>query len=274
MLAMTSRLGGAVHVLERLVVDGEKRHAVTGFGEEGRIAVELIGSDRRAAEQVPAARRGQALDAGLDAADRDRAGRRQQPRRLPPRHVQGFVEAAEIGPARREADHGDLVVAARMPGDDVVGRGVEGLGDILEIDAVLAAIGHGNAPAPRLRGRRQRPAGDRQDLLAERVEADLAGIVVHQQRTIGRHGLGDTVDRAGGERLVERQHALVGIVVDGAAELDRDGTVATGQKTGRGKRRGHELSKRCRNRASRESGLDFEFRLSLLRVNAPASPIN
>src|ERR1700737_4388876 len=63
---------------------------------------------------MPAARAGETLYAGLHAADRDRAGRRQQARILPPRHVQLLLEAAEIGPSGRKANHGDAVVAGDM----------------------------------------------------------------------------------------------------------------------------------------------------------------
>ena len=165
-----------------------KRHAIAGFEQEDRIAMQLIGSDRGPPQQMPAARTGEALHAGLHAADRNRAGRRQQPRILPPRHVQELLEAAEIGPSRRKADHGDAVVAGDMPGHDIVGRGVERLGDIFQIDAVLAAIDDRNAPAPRL-GRRRAAAAcaNAMSRSLKRVEVDLHGIIVHQQRSIGRH---------------------------------------------------------------------------------------
>src|SRR5258708_5357777 len=57
-------------------------------------------------------------------------------------------EPAEIGPARRKADHGDAVIAGDMPRHDVVRRGVERFRNVLEVDTVLAAIDHGDAPAP------------------------------------------------------------------------------------------------------------------------------
>ena len=71
-------------------------------------------------------------------------------------------------------------------------------------------------------------------LFAKLVEVDLHGIVMHQQRAIGRHGLGDARDRLGGHGTVERQHPPVGGIVDVAAEFHRDGAVATRQKAGRG----------------------------------------
>ncbi len=80
----------------------------------------LIGPDGGPAEQMPAAGAGEALHAGLDAADRDGAGRRQQPRILAPGHVREFLQPAELGPARREADHGDAMVAGDVARDDVV----------------------------------------------------------------------------------------------------------------------------------------------------------
>jgi hypothetical protein len=64
---------------------------------------------------------------------------------------------------------------------------------------------------------------------------------MHQQRAIGRHRLGHAGDRLARQRAIERQHPLVGGIVDVAAEFHRDGAVATGQKAGRGERRGHGL---------------------------------
>ena len=72
------------------------------------------------------------------------------------------------------------------------------------------------------------------DLFAEFFEANLHGIVMHQQRAIGRHGLGDPGHRLGRHGPVERQNPPVGGVVDVAAEFHRDGAVATRQKAGRG----------------------------------------
>src|SRR5438445_5318245 len=55
-------------------------------------------------------------------------------------------------PTRRSSD----LVAGNMPRHDVVGRGVQRLGDIFQIDTVLAAIGDGDTPAPRLCSRWRR----------------------------------------------------------------------------------------------------------------------
>ena len=194
---------------------------------------------RRSSEQMPAARRGQALDAGLHAADRDRSGRSEHPRTEPSRHMQRLVEPRQIRPARREADHRNAVIAAGMPCHDLVGRQVQVPGDVLEVDAVLAAIGDGDAPAPRLCRSRRRLLGQRQQFLAKRVEIDLYGIVVHQKRAIGRHRLGHTLDLCRRERAIERQHALVGGIIDIFGEFHRDGAVATRQQAGRGQGRGH-----------------------------------
>src|ERR1700744_6312558 len=61
----------------------------------------------------------------------------------------------------------------------------------------------------------------RGEFLAEGVEADLKRIVMHQQRSIGWHGLGDAGDRITRQGAIERQHSLVGRVVDVAAEFHR-----------------------------------------------------
>jgi len=88
---------------------------------------------------MPAAGAGETLHAGLDAADRHGASRCQQARILLAGHVQEFVQAAEIGPPRREADHGDAIVARPRHAAPRLSSGVvlRRLADILEIDAVL-----------------------------------------------------------------------------------------------------------------------------------------
>ena len=217
-----------------LASTARKADVVARLQQEDRIAMQLIGADRRPSQQMPAARTGEALYAGLYAADRDGAGRRQQPRILPPRHVQRLLQPAEIGPAGRKADHRDAVVAGGVPRHDLVRRRVEGFGDVFEVDAVLAAIDHRNAPAPGICRRRDRPLRQGKDLFAEFFETDLHGIVMHQQRAIGRHGLGDPGHRLGRHGPVERQNPPVGGVIDVAAEFHRDGAVATRQKAGRG----------------------------------------
>ena len=80
-----------------------------------------------------------------------------------------------------------------------------------------------------------------EELFTERPEIDLYGIVMHQQGSISGHGLGHAGDGLAREGAIERQYPLVRDVVDIAAEFHRDGAVATRQKAGRGKRRGHGL---------------------------------
>ena len=65
---------------------------------------------------------------------------------------------------------------------------------------------------------------------------------MHQQRAIGRHGLGDGRYGLGRDELVQRQHAAIGVVIDGAAEFDRDGGIAGRQDAGRGESYGHGVS--------------------------------
>ena len=141
-------LGGAIQFVELLCVDRDKADGVAGLQQKDRIAMQLIGSHRRAAQQMPAARPGEALDAGLHAADRDRAGRRQQPRAVTPRHRQRRIEPGEIGPARRETDHRHAIVAGGVARDQFVGGELERLRGVVEIDAVFAAIAHRNPPVP------------------------------------------------------------------------------------------------------------------------------
>src|SRR5690348_11533147 len=125
-----------------------KSDGVSGFEQENRIAVKLVSAHGGPADHMPAAGAGKALDAGLSAADRDCAGRREQARVLSSWHLEGIVEAAQIRKARRKSDHGDAIVAGDMTRDDVVRRGVQRPGDVFEIDAMLAAVNNGDTPTP------------------------------------------------------------------------------------------------------------------------------
>src|SRR6185437_7657855 len=84
-------LGGAFLLHIRLGVDPIELHAIARLKKEDRVAMHLIDSDRRAAQQVPSAWTGNALDAGLHAADRDRPCGRQQARIAAARHMQRFL---------------------------------------------------------------------------------------------------------------------------------------------------------------------------------------
>ena len=64
---------------------------------------------------MPAAGAGETLHAGLHATDRNSASRGQQPRILPSRHVQEFLQSAKIRPSRCEADHGNAIIAGDVP---------------------------------------------------------------------------------------------------------------------------------------------------------------
>ena len=116
-----------------------------------------------------------------------------------------------------------------VPCHDLVGCGVERFGDILEIDAMLAAIGHRDAPVPRFRCWRNGTLRQREQLVAQGIEADLGGIIMHQQRPIGRDRLGHAQNWRLGHRAIERQHTLVGGIVDVAGKFHRDGGIATRQ---------------------------------------------
>ncbi len=143
-------LGGAILFREGLGVDRREGDGVARLQQEGRIAMQLVGPRRVRPSRCPAARAGQALHAGLDAADRDGAARVSEPRLLAPGQVQGAVQAAEIGPAGREADHRRRDSRWRR-GARTIWSGVvwSAFATSSRIDAVLAAIGDGNSPAPR-----------------------------------------------------------------------------------------------------------------------------
>ena len=88
-------------------VDRDEAHAIARHQQARRIAVRIEQRQRRATDQLPAARELGRIDAGLRAADRDRACRHARARRRAARHVQRRIEAEEIRKSRREAEHRD-----------------------------------------------------------------------------------------------------------------------------------------------------------------------
>ena len=153
--------------------------------------------------------------------------------------MERILQAAEIGPPRCKADHGDAVIAGDVPRHDFVRRGAERLGDVLKVDAMLAAIDDGDAPSPRILRWRNRLLPELGEFLAQRIEINLRRIVVNQQGSIGRHGFGHAGDWLTRQRTVEREHPPARGVIDRAAEFYRDGAVTTWQKAGRGEDGSH-----------------------------------
>src|SRR5690606_16622554 len=93
-----------------------------------------------APDQLPAARKFAWIDAGLRAADRDRAGGYANARLGAARDVQGRIETEQVGEPGREAEHRDPVIACRMACDELVGSEAGVLRGGGEIGAVRAAV--------------------------------------------------------------------------------------------------------------------------------------
>ena len=124
---------------------------------------------------------------------------------------------------------------------------------------MLAAVSHGNAPAPRFCLRRNRSLREPGKPLAQRIKIDLHGIIMHQQRSIGWYGLGHAGDGFARKRSIERQHPLVCGIIDVAAEFHRDGAVAARQNPGRGDCRCHGLTSPHRISSSSVFSGEAEF---------------
>ena len=102
---------------------------------------------RRAPDEMPAARRLHREDAGHRRGDRERAGRNLQARRFAPRQRQLRRQVAQIGQARQEAEHVDVIGDGAVPLDHLRRRETGARRDIVEIG--------------RKRLRRSRPAAAR-----------------------------------------------------------------------------------------------------------------
>jgi hypothetical protein len=111
---------------------------------------------------------------------------------------------------------------------DIIRCRLQRLRHIFQIDAVFAAIGDRNTPAPRACFGRDRTLRQGQQLFTQCIEAELDRIVMHQQRSVGRHRFGYASDGLVRDGLVEREYPPVCHIVDVLAEFDRDGAVAAG----------------------------------------------
>src|SRR3954469_12747281 len=76
--------------IDRIELDG-----VAGFHQERLGARGIEGLGRRAADQLPSARRLRRINAGLDTGDADRSDRHAHARRRVPRHGDPFVDESE-----------------------------------------------------------------------------------------------------------------------------------------------------------------------------------
>lgn len=203
--------------------------------QEGLGAGGIEAAHRRPAEEAPARGPGDGIDVALLAADADRAARDVLARLRQAGRVQDLGLAAEIGEARREADHEDAVVGPGMECDQLFGREALHAGHLLKILPHLAAVEAGDPPEP-ARRRRERPGRDLEKPGAEVLRADAFGVVAHEKRAVGRHDVEDAREVAGPRGLLDslrkRDDAGIGLGIDAFADLDGEGAVAAGKKAG------------------------------------------
>src|SRR5688572_20164704 len=95
--------------LEARGVDGYEAYAVAGGQVARRVELGVEQAEWGAPEQVPAAWRGDAVDAALAAGDSDRAGGHARAGRGQPGQGQPLRQLAEVAVAGREAGHVDAV---------------------------------------------------------------------------------------------------------------------------------------------------------------------
>ena len=99
-----SATSGCAHALELGRRNGDETHAVAGAKQSRRIAVGAEDRERRATDESPAARRGERVDPGLAAADRDAARGDSRPRRREPRRRERLRQPVEVRKARDESE--------------------------------------------------------------------------------------------------------------------------------------------------------------------------
>ena len=163
-------------------------------------------ADRRAADQMPAARRLQRKDAGHGRRDRERAGWNLQPRRLPPRQRELRRQIAQIGLARQEAEHVDVIGDRAVPLDHL-GRRKAGRGRRRRRDRAPGSRRSRPAAATAARpSSRSAGPASAERCVPERRRRQHQRIVVHQQRAEGRHALDHAVELRSFRRARQRQH--------------------------------------------------------------------
>ena len=100
--------------------DGHEAQVLARCVQDGFLTIGIVGFERRAPDDLPAAGGGQRVDARLRAAYSDAARLDARARHGQARRVQALVEAAQVGEAGKEAQHVDEVVALGVDGDHFV----------------------------------------------------------------------------------------------------------------------------------------------------------
>ena len=99
--------------LQRPRGTGTNRTRSPGANSDAGVRAGSNTSHRRAADELPAARRFARVDSGLPARDAHRPGRHAQARRRAPRRRDRFVDRAHVGKPGQEPEHVDAVRRAR-----------------------------------------------------------------------------------------------------------------------------------------------------------------
>jgi len=150
--------------------------------------------------------------------------------------MQLLGQPAKVRQPRRETDHVDAVLRTAVQRDHLVGRQTVRTRDVLQVQAVGAAVGDREGPASRRRLCGSRFRHQLFDPPAQRRCADAQGIVDDHQRTVGRHALDHAFNLCGCHAAIQRLHEPVEARVDRVAELDHQCLIAGLQDAAAGRR--------------------------------------
>ncbi len=201
--------------------------------ERGRILRRVEQPPGRPADNAPAAGGGLGVDARLLPGDAHRAGGHAGARRGQAGRGQGLRQAAQVGEARREAQHVHPVGGAGMQPDHLFHGEAVVLSDELNIGAKLPAVDHRDFFKRRLRqGDRRTAGGYGGHLLLNVGEGKLLCIVVDQERAIGRDGLAQAGQARQRQGVGQRLHLAIDRLADLVGELHQQGGIASGEEAG------------------------------------------
>ena len=204
-------------------------HAVPGPQQCRRLAACIEEDRARPSHEVPAARRGARVDAGLPGTDTDRPRGHHGPRRGPAGRGQFRRQAAQVGKAGDEPDRLHAVGGRRVQLDEPRAADAVPLAHFVEIGAVFSAVADGNLVEPSGcrdagRGHRVRDPGQ----LGEQggLAADPQDVVDHRDAVERRHHIDDTGGRRSTDRRRQGGGAFRGHIPGRACDVHHDGGVS------------------------------------------------
>ena len=209
--------------------DRVELHGVAWFEEEGFCALEIERLERRAADDLPPARRRRRIDAGLKARDPDRAWRDLNPRNRQARRGNPLVDRTHVREARHEAEHEHAIDTRGVDADGLRFAHAGKRGDLSQIRSELPPVTHrhpygdGSPSGTGLRlVHRPVPRTAGLDSCHERVVVREKRFEIDGDRSIRRHDVANTRDAGRPNRLGEPDGHPVDHGIDPVGELHHE----------------------------------------------------